>query len=103
MNFFLFTKIFINDKYKHLFSLSQDKPNFSIKELKNTETDVDIQKNNIIKIKNLFSGLLYNYRNLVKTDFDEGTTVNTIKILKELKKFMKSSNFVIDGAIASEW
>ena len=103
LNFFLFTKIFINDKYKHLFSLSQDKPNFSIKELKNTETDVDIQKNNIIKIKNLFSGLLYNYRNLVKTDFDEGTTVNTIKILKELKKFMKSSNFVIDGSIPSEW
>lgn len=103
LNFFLFTKLIINDKYKKLFDLDQAKPNFSLKELKSTETDAEIQKNNIIKIKNLFSGLLYNYRNLVKTDFNEGTTVNTLKILKELKKFMKSSNFVIDGSIPSEW
>ena len=103
MNFFLFTKLLINDKYKKLFDLSQDKPNFSLRELKSTETELEIQKNNTIKVKNLFSGLLYNYRNLVKTDFNEGTTVNTMKILKELKKFMKSSNFVIDGSIPSEW
>ena len=51
----------------------------------------------------LLSSLLYNYRSLVKTDFDEGTTQNTIKILRELKKFMKTSNFVIDGTIPSEW
>ena len=103
LNFFLFTKLLINDKYKKLFDLSQDKPNFSLRELKSTEIELEIQKNNTIKVKNLFSGLLYNYRNLVKTDFNEGTTVNTMKILKELKKFMKSSNFVIDGSIPSEW
>ena len=103
LNFFLFTKLIINDKYKDLFNLSQGKPNFSIKELKKTETDAETQKNNIIKVKNLFSGLLYNYRNLVKTDFNEGTTGNTFKILKELKKFMKSSNYIIDGSIPSEW
>jgi hypothetical protein len=83
--------------------MNQDKPNFSLKELDSTEKEEDIKKNNIIKVKNLLSGLLYNYRNLVKTDFDEGTTVNTNKILIELKKFMKSSNFVIDGSIPSEW
>ena len=103
LNFFLFTKLIINDKYKDLFNLSQGKPNFSFKELKKTETDAETQKNNIIKVKNLFSGLLYNYRNLVKTDFNEGTTGNTFKILKELKKFMKSSNYIIDGSIPSEW
>jgi len=103
LNFFLFNKLLINDKYKSLFKMNQDKPNFSIKELDSTEKEEDIKKNNIIKVKNLLSGLLYNYRNLVKTDFDEGTTVNTNKILIELKKFMKSSNFVIDGSIPSEW
>ena len=103
LNFFLFNKLLINDKYKNLFKMNQDKPNFSIKELDSTEKEEDIKKNNIIKVKNLLSGLLYNYRNLVKTDFDEGTTVNTNKILIELKKFMKSSNFVIDGSIPSEW
>ena len=103
LNFFLFNKLLINDKYKNLFKMNQDKPNFSLKELESTEKEEDIKKNNIIKVKNLLSGLLYNYRNLVKTDFDEGTTVNTNKILIELKKFMKSSNFVIDGSIPSEW
>ena len=103
LNFFLFNKLLINDKYKNLFKMNQDKLNFSLKELESTEKEEDIKKNNIIKVKNLLSGLLYNYRNLVKTDFDEGTTVNTNKILIELKKFMKSSNFVIDGSIPSEW
>ena len=103
LNFFLFTKLLINDKYKNLFELSQEKPNFTLKELQKTETDSEIKKNNIIKVKNLFSGLLYNYRNLVKTDFNEGTTINTFRILKELKIFMKSTNYVIDGSIPSEW
>ena len=60
-------------------------------------------ENNIIKVKNFFCTLLYNYRTLVITDFDEGTTRNTNEILTELKKFIKSSDFVIDGSIPSEW
>ena len=62
-----------------------------------------MMKNNIIKVKNFFFSLLYNYHKLVKTDFDEGTTDNTEKILNELNIFMKSSNFVMDGSIPSEW
>ena len=71
--------------------------------MQQTQNENERQKNNVIKIKNFLSSLLYNYRTLVKTDFDEGTTLNTIKILRELKKFMKTSNFVIDGSIPSEW
>ena len=102
LNYFLFTNLLVNKKYKKMFSLSQDRPNLTLKEL-NIKTDSERQKNKIIKIKNFLSSLLYNYRSLVITDFDEGTTVNTIKILKELKKFMKTSNFVIDDTIPSEW
>ena len=40
---------------------------------------------------------------LVKTDFVEGTTNTTTDILKELKKYMKISNFIIDGSIPSQW
>ena len=101
--YYLFTDLLINDKYKQLFNLKQDIPNFTLKELKTTNNKDETQKNNTIKAKNFLSGLLYNYRQLVKTDFDEGTTINTIKILKELKKFMKTTNFVIDGTIPSEW
>ena len=103
LNYFLFTDLLVNNKYQKMFTLTQDRPNFTIKELKTTQNDNERQKNNIIKVKNFLSSLLYNYRTLVKTDFDDGTTINTIKILKELKKFMKTSNFVIDGSIPSEW
>ena len=105
LNYFLFTDLLVNDKYKKLFGFQQIRPNFTIKEIKSAkiENEGDKQKNVIIKVKNFLSSLLYNYRSLVKTDFDEGTTQNTIKILRELKKFMKTSNFVIDGTVPSEW
>ena len=62
-----------------------------------------IIKNNIIKCKNFLSSILYNYRILEKSDFNQGKTSNIINILKELAYFMKSSNFLIDGKIPSEW
>jgi len=46
---------------------------------------------------------LYNYRILDKNDFNKGTTNNTTNILNELTHFMKSSNYLIDGTIPSEW
>ena len=59
----------------------QIKTNFSIKEIKNITDEETMMKNNIIKVKNFFFSLLYNYHKLVKTDFDEGTTDNTEKII----------------------
>ena len=103
LHYFLLTTLLTNDRYKNLFSIEQKTANFSIKELKTTNTEEEITKNNIIKVKNFFCSLLYNYNKLVKTDFDEGTTENTEKILEELNIFMKSSNFVVDGSIPSEW
>jgi len=60
-------------------------------------------KNNIIKCKNFISSILYNYRTLEKDDFNENAINNTMNILKELKYFMKSSNYLIDGTIPSDW
>jgi hypothetical protein len=103
-NFFLITSLIANNRYKELFDLQLDqKPNYTIKELKKTDNESDIQKNNIIKVKNFFSSLLYNYRNLIITDFEQGTTSNTVDILKILKTFVKSSNYVVDDSIPSEW
>ena len=103
LKYFLITDLMTNEKYTKLFKIKQEKANFSIKELKNTQTDSEIIQNNIIKVKNFFCNLLYNYRTLIQTDFNVGTTNNTISILHELKKFIKSSDFVIDGSIPSEW
>ena len=103
IQYFLMSNLLINDKYKTIFDSNSKTYHFSIKELKECKNDEDIFNNKIIKIKNFFSSLLCNYRQLVKTDFDEGTTEKTLDILRELRSFMKSSNFVIDGSIPSEW
>ena len=103
LHYFLISSLVYNKKYIELFEIQQETSNFSIKELKSTPDEESKTKNNIIKVKNFFCSLLYNYNKLVKTEFDEGKTENTEKILIELKKFMKSSNFVVDETIPSEW
>ena len=102
LHYFLITGLDSNEKYKNLFKI-EEKKYFSLTELKELKDEKSITKNNIIKVKNLFFILLYNYHKLVKTDFGEGTTENTEKILKELYMFMKSPNFVMDGSIRSDW
>ena len=102
IHYFLLTNLDSNEKYKQLLEI-EPKNYFSLNELKEPKDEASITKNNIIKVKNFFFSLLYNYHKLVKTDFDEGTTENTEKILTELNIFMKSSNFVMDGSIPSEW
>ena len=103
LHYFLITKLLTNEKYKELFNIEQKTASFSIEELKTIKSDEELIQNNIIKVKNFLCSLLYNYNRLIKTDFDEGTTENTESILKELNKFMKSSNFVVDKSIPSEW
>ena len=103
MKYYLITDLLVNKNYKYIFDSNQSNYHFFIKELKECKNEEDINKNIIIKVKNFISSLLCNYRQLVKTDFDEGTTNKTVDILNELKSFMKSSDFVIDGSIPSEW
>ena len=101
-HYFLITNLDSNESYTKLLKI-EEKKNFTLKEMKEIKNDEEMVKNNIIRVKNFFFSLLYNYNKLVKTDFDEGTTENTEKILTELNIFMKSSNFVMDGSIPSEW
>jgi len=104
VHYFLLTTLITNERYNKLMNITQETPNFLIKELKiDNPNEESIITNNIIKVKNFFCSLLYNYNKLVKTDFDEGTTENTVKILKELNNFIKSSNFVMNGSIPYNW
>ena len=104
INYFLITSFLANDKYKEVFDLQLDNnPSYTIKELKKTNDAKDIINNNVIKVKNFIISLLYNYRKLIITDFDEGAMSNTINILKKLKTYIKSSNYVVDDSIPSEW
>ena len=103
LKYFLLSELLTNQKYTKIFSIAQEKASFTLPELPSTELEEDNRKNNVIKVKNFICTLLNNYRTLVKTDFIEGSTNNTMDILKQLKRFMKISNFVIDGSIPSDW
>ena len=105
VQYFHISQLLFNEKSKKMFSLEQKNYYYHIKEIKEKDrkTEEMIMKNNIIKCKNFLSSILYNYRILNKNDFISGSTSNTMDILNELMHFMKSSNFLIDGSIPSEW
>ena len=97
----LMSNLLINPQYEKLFNLAQKKGYFYIKELNRIENDEENIRNNIIRVKNYFCGLLYNCRKLNKFDFS--STNNTIEILKEIKTFLKTNEFVIDNSMPYEW
>ena len=105
-HFYLIQKIKINSKYKELFGLkNESKKNFNIKEIKPT-TQIDpeiISKNNIIKIKNFFSDLLYNLEPLKNFNLSQISINDTIQILNSINKFSKFSNNNLNEFIPSEW
>ena len=100
--YYLVQDLLCNPNYQ-LFNLVQKTPHFCLKELKETQNEEEVTLNDIIKVKNFFSSLLCNYRNLIREDFDITSKLNVTNILKELKNFTKTQNFVIDGSIPSEW
>ena len=100
--YILLTDILTSKNYTKIFNLNEENC-FSLQEIKINKDNNDPLKLNAIKVKNFLYKLLNNYRTLVKTDFIEGTVNNTIDILKVLKKYMKISNFIIDGSIPSQW
>ena len=104
-NYFLKMDIKYNEHFSDLMNITHksSQPNLTIPEIKDIKTDEDFINNNLIKIQNFICKLLYNYRILNKSDFTEGTTTNTINILNELSKFLKTGSFVIDNSIPSEW
>ena len=104
-NYFLNYEILFNSQFQKLMKLEQKKsqPNLTLPELKDLKTDEDILKNNLIKIQNCLCKLLYNYRTLNVLDFSPGTTNDTVSIINELIKFLKTGNFIIDNSIPSEW
>ena len=102
--FFLISDILINEKYKKTFKLEIKEPNFRIEELKTIENESQMIQNNLIRVKNSISSILYNYKSLIKKDFPEGTTIDVKSIFNEIKKFTHSnSNYTIDDSIPMQW
>ena len=101
--YFLDIELIFNDRYKILFEMNKKSANFKLNELSSILNEEDISKNNIIKVKNYLSTILYNYLQIKNTIFIIQKPLNTSEILNKLKIFMGSSNYVIDGSIPLEW
>ena len=101
LKFFLISELVFNKKYSNLFNIKDKKEYFNLKELKEPKPD----ENNIIKAKNFICDLLYNFQSLnsINLDIDNKNKLNTLKILKELKKYLKSSDLLKDEKIPTQW
>ena len=101
LNFFLLSDLIVNDKYSNLLNMKKVKDYFYIKEIKNGDANI----NNLIKIKNFTSALLYNYIPLDSIDLskENENKLNTINILKEMKKYLNPSGLLKDDKIPSIW
>ena len=88
-----------------MFSINNKIGNFYIK-IKNKEktNQLNEKEKNIIKVKNYLCSSLGNYRLLNKSDFNIGSTSNTIKMLNEIKSYMSLPNFILNNnTIPSVW
>ena len=107
INCFLFTDLINNKKFDKIFNLKKDKNKnyFNLKELKKIEKKEEKIQNDIIKVKNFFFALLYNYQSLSKNEFKEEKLTDLITILKELKNnsYMNSSIFINNKNVPLNW
>ena len=76
---------------------------FSLNELKVTETYEEKIQNTIIKIKNCFYALLYNYETISKYKFTKEKIGDIINILQELKKHSIMDIDMDNNYIPSNW
>ena len=103
-NYYLIQNVIYNTKYTEISEQqAQVKKNFYIKEIKDTQNSENFIKNNIIKLKNFLSDLLYNINPLKKSDFSQCKISNTREILNSIKHYNKLFNYILDDFIPPEW
>ena len=104
IKYFLLNDTIYNEKYQNLLNNEDSNTYFKLQEKKIKDNNAqEIEENLIIKTKNLISSSLSNYRILEEINFGLENIGNTFDILKKLKHFMKSTNYVVDEGIPSEW
>ena len=89
INCYLFTDLITNksDKIQNVINYENYKDNyFTLREIKEDNEEAQY-KNNIIKIKNLLCGLLYNLEPLEKFNFSNNNLSNITTILNTLKNY----------------
>ena len=101
----LMNDIIFNEKYESIFNTNTSFTYFKLpeKKIKDNNNAKETAENLIIKTKNLISVSLSNYRILDELTLGTENIGKTFDILKKLKYYMRSTNYVVDEGIPSEW
>ena len=104
-NLYLFNSQSVEKKYEYLFKINNKIADFYIDIKKvGKNKNLNEKEKNIIKVKNYLCNSLGNFRLLKKSDFDIGTTSNTVKMLQDIKLYMSLPNFILNNnTIPSVW
>ena len=106
IKYYLIYQVILNEEFSKHINIIQNKKFFNIEEnnsSENLEGDEENIQNRIVKVKNYFCTILFNFKMLVKTDFEGDKIISTVNILNELKKLMKSSNNMLIVNFPSQW
>ena len=108
INYFVISNISYKESIKQLLEKIATKNYFQLEDNKKgniNQNNVNQSFTNIIKVKNILCAIMYNYDLLEKKDFIENDKIycDTKSILNKLKLFLKSTGFVMDKNIPSEW
>ena len=97
----MISELLFNKKYENLFNLKNSKEYYYIEEQKIKNNDNKV----IIKAKNFICSFLYNYYSLedIQLNVKKEDELNSLNILKKLKNYAKSSNFIKHENIPHEW
>ena len=106
-NYFTYIDLINNKKYDYIFKIKKknNKSYFNLKELKVIDSKEEREQNKIIKVKNFFFALLYNYPKISKTDFNKDQMNDILNILKELKNnsYLNFSSYMENKGIPLNW
>ena len=105
IKYLLISDIIYNEKYNNILNNNATYRYFKLQEKKiiDNNNQKEMSENLIIKTKNLISASLSNYRILDEITFGVENIGSTFDILKKLKHYMRSANYVVDEGIPSEW
>ena len=94
-NYYLFIDLINNNKLDKIIKMTKNKKkHFTLKELKEIETEEQKIENCKIKVKNCFYSLLYSYQLISKDEFKEDKLSDIISILKELRAHPNLITFI---------
>ena len=103
--YFLIKNLILNKEYSYMFQISNNRRPFQINEIENPKSKDDINKNIMIKVKNLLCTILFYIREINISDFYplNESLLDSMHIIRSIEKSINTSCFSLDDTIPLEW